>query len=72
MEDFSEQSRFDENQIAYDGRDEFHEQFEQQQQEQQFDSGRDFEANHNVDSEGNEFRDSFSHRADSAAGLVRF
>lgn len=76
MEDFSEQSRFDDNQIGYDGEEQFQEQYEQPQ-EQQFDSGREFEGNHNnsnnnVDSEGNEFRDSsFSSRADAAAGLVR-
>ncbi|KAM5579432.1 hypothetical protein ABKV19_009284 [Rosa sericea] len=69
MEDFSEQSGFDDNQIGYDGEEEqFQEQFEQPQ-EQQFDSGREFEANHNVDSEGNEFRES-SFRADSAAGKL--
>lgn len=66
MEDFPERSRFDDNQIAYNGNEEF-----EQPPEQQFDSGRGFETNHNVDSEGNEFRDSFNHR-DSAAGLVGF
>ncbi|KAL6140727.1 hypothetical protein ACLB2K_059023 [Fragaria x ananassa] len=75
MEDFSEQSRFDDNQIGYDWEEQFQEQYEQPQ-EQQFDSGREFEGNHNnsnnnVDSEGNEFRDSsFSSRADAAAGKL--
>ncbi|VVA24049.1 PREDICTED: heterogeneous nuclear [Prunus dulcis] len=75
MEDFPERSRFDDNQIAYNGNEEFEQPPEQQYEEfeqppeQQFDSGRGFETNHNVDSEGNEFRDSFNHR-DSAAGKL--
>ncbi|CAB4272381.1 unnamed protein product [Prunus armeniaca] len=75
MEDFHERSRFDDNRIAYNGNEEFEQPPEQQYEEfeqpseQQFDSGRGFETNHNVDSEGNEFRDSFNHR-DSAAGKL--
>lgn len=78
MEDDPERSRFDDDdQIAYNGNEEFEQPAEQQfeeferQSEQQFESWHGFQSNHNVDAEGNDFRDSFNHR-DSAAWLVRF
>lgn len=69
MEDYPERSRFDDDQIAYNGNEEFEQPPEQEFEE--FEQQREQQSNHNLDNEGNEFRDSFSHR-DSAAGLVRF
>ncbi|KAM2268521.1 hypothetical protein ACFX1S_046637 [Malus domestica] len=67
MEDYPERSRFDDDQIAYNGNEEFEQPPEQQFEE--FEQQREQQSNHNLDNEGNEFRDSFSHR-DSAAGKL--
>ncbi|XP_048443149.1 heterogeneous nuclear ribonucleoprotein A0 [Pyrus x bretschneideri] len=62
-----ERSRFDDDQIAYNGNEEFEQPPEQEFEE--FEQQREQQSNHNLDNEGNEFRDSFSHR-DSAAGKL--
>ncbi|KAM2061252.1 hypothetical protein ACFX1T_046345 [Malus domestica] len=67
MEDYPERSRFDDDQIAYNGNEEFEQPPEQQFEE--FEQQLEQQSNHNLDNEGNEFRDSFSHR-DSAAGKL--
>ncbi|XP_068335418.1 uncharacterized protein [Pyrus communis] len=67
MEDYPERSRFDDDQIAYNGNEEFEQPPEQEFEE--FEQQREQQSNHNLDNEGNEFRDSFSHR-DSAAGKL--
>ncbi|CAN6573508.1 unnamed protein product [Malus baccata var. baccata] len=67
MEDYPERSRFDDDQIAYNGNEEFEQPPEQQFEE--FEQQLEQQSNHNLDNEGNEFRDSFNHR-DSAAGKL--
>lgn len=75
MDDYAEQTHFEDDQLGYNG-EEFHEEFQdlehQQQEREQFDSEPRFEPGESVDVAGNGMRHSTGHRDSVSPGLVRF
>ena len=78
MEDYAEQSHFEDDQFAYNG-EEYREDFEtldhrhhHHQRREQFDSERGFEPEDNINSSGNEIKHSsiVGHRDSASLGLV--
>lgn len=71
MDYFPQQTQFESNSFAYNAQQQFPEQFVQQQQQpdDEFYAGHDFNSNDNVDSTGVKIKPSFNRR-DSSSGLV--